>query len=69
MYITGTAFDFENRLHQQPTGSGELAQYKAEYDALLPSANYNQKGRWLKEGLKKDQIFHTNLWGTQYWYD
>ncbi len=76
MYISGTTFDFENRLHQQPTGSGELGQYYTEFLSRLPDAKLYPpiisgspsgdlrylSGHWIKEGIKKDIILHTHYW-------
>ena len=54
--------DYENRLHQLPTGASDLAQFKAEFDSLLGAARPEQSGRWVKEGIKKDTQHYTNYW-------
>ena len=54
MYISGTIYDFEQRLHSLPTGSGDLDQFYAEMTGYGDITQLSPK--WEKEIKKKEWI-------------
>ncbi len=55
MYLSGTIYNFESRLHKFPTSGEDLALFKLEaynqnYTGLAPKYEKNQ---WSKEFIKK----------------
>jgi hypothetical protein len=53
MYIAGTQYNFENRLHQLPTSIGDLNNFRAEYNSYGSAAAY-LISKWDKEFIKKE---------------
>ncbi len=61
-YLTGTVFNFEERLHQSPTGIYDLNLYYYEViNSGYTGLSYitkDTKNDWNREFIKKGQIFH-----------
>lgn len=66
MYISGTAFDFQQRLHQFPqlSGfvSGDLVSFSSEYNSYTGSYtgiyNVGVLNSWRFEGQKYQNYYH-----------
>lgn len=55
MYLTGTQYNLENRLHSLPTSSDDASKFRAEVGFYLETrhVNVDQSGRWDRELKKK----------------
>lgn len=56
-YISGTQFDFENRLHAFPTGTADLVFYRLEGLTYTGDALPYELEKWNREYDKKLHIF------------
>jgi hypothetical protein len=58
MFISGSQYDFENRLHQLPTTTGDLQTFITEYSAYSGDATAAILEKWDRELLKKRIILN-----------
>jgi len=56
MYLTGTQYNFKDRLHQLPTSTGELQTFINE--KAIYSVTPLISGAWTREEIKKRIIFN-----------
>lgn len=60
-YVTGTQYDFENRLHHLGFTSGDLTSFAAE--ALnYPTVTGNERYKWDKEYKNRRRDWSLSLW-------
>ena len=64
MYKTGSIIDFENRLHQLPTGQNDLNSFITEGMSYLNVVYFYQLQKWNNEFAKKS---YTLLNNNQYY--
>ncbi len=58
MYITGSQFNFEERLHQLPTGLADLDIFKSEATGYAADTGiWHSVNYWNKEFIKKYEQF------------
>lgn len=61
-YISGSQYDFENRLHQLGLTSGVLDSFALEASVNYPTITGNQRYKWDKEYKDRRKNWLLSLW-------
>lgn len=62
MYLTGTKFDLQNRLHQFPTGVYDLNVFWTEYQSYISGVDYSVQNKLIREFSHKYYSFTLNTY-------
>lgn len=65
MYISGTKQDFENRLHELPSGLNDLSSFLSEGSGYVSGATASELYKWNREyTLKQYQLTNSGSYLT-----